>query len=62
MLHERKRWYDRLVADGRLEQFRVKDEWERWKSIARTFGYGFFGAGLVLLGLIVYAMATRLGH
>jgi cytochrome b subunit of formate dehydrogenase len=62
MMHERKRWYDRLVADGRLEQFRVKDEWERWKSIARSFGYAFFGLGLVLLGLIVYAMATRLIH
>ncbi len=62
MLHERRRWYDRLVAQGRLEQFRVKDEWERWKSIARTFGYGFFGMGLLLLGLIIYAMASRLGH
>ena len=24
MLHERKRWYDRLVADGRLDQHRVR--------------------------------------
>jgi cytochrome b subunit of formate dehydrogenase len=62
MLHERKRWYDRLVADGRLDQYRVKDEWERWKSIARSFGYMFFGAGVILLVLIVYAMATRLTH
>jgi hypothetical protein len=28
MLHERKRWYDRLVAAGRLDDYRVKDEWE----------------------------------
>ena len=29
MLHERKRWYDRLVADGKLDEHRVKDEWEQ---------------------------------
>jgi len=62
MLHERKRWYDRLVAEGRLEQYRVKDEWFQWKNIARSFGYGFFGAGLILLVLIIYAMASRLTH
>ena len=62
MLHERKRWYDRLVAEGRLDDFRVKDEWERWKNIARSFGYGFFGLGLILLALIIYAMITRLAH
>ncbi len=62
MLHERKRWYDRLVAEGRLENYRVKDEWERWKSIARSFGYFFFGLGVILLLLIVYAMTTRLLH
>jgi len=62
MLHERRRWYDRLVAEGRLDQFRVRDEWLRWKSIARSFGYFFFGLGLILLGLIVYAMITRLAH
>jgi cytochrome b subunit of formate dehydrogenase len=62
MLHERKRWYDRLLASGKLEQHRVKDEWERWKAIARSFGYFFFGLGLVLLVLIVYAMVTRLAH
>ena len=28
LLHERKRWYDRLVASGRLKDHRVKDEWE----------------------------------
>ena len=62
MLHERRRWYDRLVAEGRLEEFRVKDEWERWKGIARSFGYLFFGLGVLLLILIVYAMTTRLVH
>jgi cytochrome b subunit of formate dehydrogenase len=62
MLHERRRWYDRLVASGKLDDFRVKDEWFQWKNIARTFGYLFFSLGLVLLALIVYAMITRLVH
>jgi cytochrome b subunit of formate dehydrogenase len=60
MLHERKRWYDRLVATGKLDAFRVKDEWFQWKNIAKTFGYLFFGLGLVLLALIIYAMVSRL--
>jgi len=62
MLHERRRWYDRLVAENRLEDFRVRDEWLRWRNIARTFGYFFFGLGVLLLILIVYAMITRLTH
>jgi len=62
LLHERKRWYDRLVAQGRLDDFRVKDEWPRWKGIAHSFGYSFFGLGLLLLILIVYAMTSRLTH
>ena len=62
MLHERRRWYDRLVATGKLDDHRVKDEWFQWKNIAKTFGYLFFGLGLVLLALIVYAMVSRLLH
>ncbi len=63
MLHERKRWYDRLVAAGKLETYRVKpDDWESRKNIAKTFGFIFFGTGLVLLVLIVYAMVSRLLH
>jgi cytochrome b subunit of formate dehydrogenase len=62
MLHERQRWYDRLVTTGRLEAHRIKDEWERWRSIARSFGYLFFGLGVILLILIIYAMASRLLH
>jgi cytochrome b subunit of formate dehydrogenase len=62
LLHERKRWYERLVAAGRLDQFRVRDEWERWKGIARGFGYSFFGLGVILLLLIIYAMVSRLAH
>jgi cytochrome b subunit of formate dehydrogenase len=63
MLHERKRWYDRLLAAGRLDVYRVKaDDWEGRKNIAKSFGFIFFGTGLVLLVLIIYAMVSRLGH
>jgi cytochrome b subunit of formate dehydrogenase len=62
LMHERRRWYDRLVASGKLDDFRVRDEWLRWKNIAKTFGYLFFGLGLVLLALIIYAMLSRLAH
>jgi len=62
MLHERKRWYDRLVATGKLDDYRVRDEWFRWKNIAKSFGYLAFTLGLVLLALIVYAMVSRLVH
>jgi cytochrome b subunit of formate dehydrogenase len=62
MLHERRRWYDRLVATGKLDEYRVRDEWFRWKNIAKTFGYLFFSLGLVLLVLIIYAMLSRLAH
>jgi cytochrome b subunit of formate dehydrogenase len=60
LLHERRRWWDRLAASGRLDEYRVKDDWERWKRIARVFGYVFLGLGITLLILIVYAMASRL--
>jgi len=62
LLHERKTWYDRMVATNRLEAHRVKDEWEGRKRMARGMGFMFFGLGLVLLGLIVYAMVSRLWH
>ncbi|MDI1335542.1 MAG: cytochrome c3 family protein [Lacunisphaera sp.] len=62
MIHERKRWYDRLVASGKLADFRVKDEWEGRKKYAKAVGFLFFGTGLLLLVLIVYAMISRLGH
>jgi predicted CXXCH cytochrome family protein len=62
LLHERKRWYDRLVASRRLDAHRIKDEWEGRKKIARAFGFMFFGLGLFLLALIVYAMVSRLWH
>jgi cytochrome b subunit of formate dehydrogenase len=63
MLHERKRWYDRLVAAGKVETYRIRaDDWEGRKNISKAFGFIFFGTGLVLLALIVYAMISRLAH
>lgn len=63
MLHERRRWYDRLLAAGRIETYRIKaDDWEGRKNISKAMGFVFFGTGLVLLALIVYAMLSRLGH
>jgi cytochrome b subunit of formate dehydrogenase len=62
LLHERKRWYERLVAEGRLEAQQVKDEWDRWRSIVRFLGYTFFGSGVFLLLLIIYAIVSRLAH
>ena len=58
----REKLIDRLVAEGRLEHHRVKDEWERWQRIARAFGYAFFSIGVVLLLLIIYAMVSHLSH
>jgi cytochrome b subunit of formate dehydrogenase len=62
LLHERKRWYDRMVTEGSLDRHRVQDEWLRWRNIARAFGYFFFGLGIFLLLLIIYAMVSRLAH
>jgi cytochrome b subunit of formate dehydrogenase len=61
IIHERKRWYDRLVSAGRLEEVRAHDEWRRWREITKNFGFLFLFIGMGLLVLIVYAMLfTRL--
>jgi hypothetical protein len=50
------------VREGRLDEHRVRDEWPRWKGIAKMFGYSFLGIGVILLVMIVYSMAVRLLH
>lgn len=60
MLHERKRWYDRLVAAGTLDSIRITDEWKQWRKVIHPMGFLAFGIGLVLLVLIVIAMTSRL--
>jgi hypothetical protein len=65
MLHERKRWHDRLVSAGRLDAIRVRDEWSQWKRVMHPLGFLAFGCGTLLLVLIFYAMGSRLfgpGH
>ncbi|HEX2839094.1 MAG TPA: cytochrome b/b6 domain-containing protein [Phycisphaerales bacterium] len=61
MLHERRRWYDRLVATGRLDSIRIGDEWSQWRKVIHPLGFLAFGLGLVLLVLIVVAMTARFG-
>jgi cytochrome b subunit of formate dehydrogenase len=65
MLHERKRWHDRLVDEKGLEKIRVRDEWAQWKRVMHPLGFLAFGLGTLLLVLIFYAMGSRLlggGH
>jgi len=63
MLQERRKWYDRLVATGKLEQHRVlHDDWDSRRALYKALGFVLVGVGLVLLGLIIYAFLSRLGH
>jgi thiosulfate reductase cytochrome b subunit len=60
MLHERKRWHDRLAAAKQLDSIRVRDEWAQWKRVMHPLGFLAFGIGTLLLVLIFYAMGSRL--
>jgi cytochrome b subunit of formate dehydrogenase len=60
MLHERRRWYDRLVANDCLDAVRVRDDWSQWKRVMHPIGFLAFGIGTLLLVLIFYAMGARL--
>ena len=60
MLHERKRWYDRLVATGKLEEIRLGDEWAQWRRVIHPLGFLAFSIGVILLMLMFYAMGFRL--
>jgi hypothetical protein len=60
MIHERKRQYDRLLAEGRLDAERLGDEWGRWRKIFAPIGMTAFGIGVVLIVAIYWVMAKRL--
>ncbi|MCC6678517.1 MAG: hypothetical protein IT436_15385 [Phycisphaerales bacterium] len=60
MLHERRRWYERLEGAGRLDSIRARDDWSQWRRVIHPMGFLAFGLGLLLLALIVYAMSSRL--
>jgi cytochrome b subunit of formate dehydrogenase len=63
MVHERKRWFDRLLASGELDKMRLRDEWSEWKRVMHPLGFLAFGLGTLLLVLIFFAMGARLiGH
>jgi len=63
MLTERRRWYDRLVASGKLEEHRViHSDWATRRTLYKSLGFVFVGIGLMLLGLMIYALLSRLGH
>ncbi len=63
LLHERRRWYDRLVASGKLEEHRVvHSDWPSRKLLYQALGYVFLGIGLLLLALMIYALLARLLH
>ena len=60
LLHERKRWHERIAAKPDARGKSSIDLWESWKPIAKTFGFLFFSVGMILLVLILYAMALHL--
>jgi cytochrome b subunit of formate dehydrogenase len=63
MLQERKKWYDRLVASGKIEEHRVRHtDWEARRPIYKALGFTFLVIGLSLLALMIYALLSRLGH
>jgi cytochrome b subunit of formate dehydrogenase len=60
LLHERKKWYDRLVASGKLNLHAMPEKWKGRRPIAKALGFAALLIGLALLGLIIYAMLSRL--
>ncbi|MBW2541748.1 MAG: hypothetical protein JRF15_06625 [Deltaproteobacteria bacterium] len=60
LLSERRRLYDRWVAEGTLDKHRAGEEWHSWKKIALPAGFIAFMVGVVLMLLIYFAMASRL--
>ncbi len=60
LLHERKRWLDRLEGSGQLEKMRLKDEWSQWKRVMHPVGFLAFTIGVALLVLIFMGMGSRL--
>ena len=60
LMGERKKLYDRWVAEGSLDEHRAGHEWESWKKIALPLGFTAFLIGVALMVLIYFAMASRL--
>lgn len=62
MKEERGAWRNRLVQANQLEEIKVRDEWEGWKPIVKTFGFIAFSVGVILALIIFTAMLIRLFH
>ncbi len=59
MRHERARQYERLAAEGRLEELEVRDDWNNWKYVFNTFGMTALIIGLVLVTGIFIGLAKQ---
>jgi cytochrome b subunit of formate dehydrogenase len=46
--HERARQYERLKADGRLQELEIRDDWNSWKHVFNAFGLTALVVGLLL--------------
>ena len=57
--HERTRQYERLVAEGRLRELEIKDEWSQWKYVFNTFGVVALVVG-IMLAIAIFVGLTRL--
>ena len=60
MLQERQRWYDRLRPRAASTSTASATNGKAGRRSSRPIGFIFFGIGLILLGLIIYAMASHL--
>jgi cytochrome b subunit of formate dehydrogenase len=60
LMQDRKRLWDRWVAEGTVDQHRAGHEWDSWKKIALPAGFMAFLFGVGLMILIYVAMASRL--
>lgn len=46
--HERARQYERLIAEGRLHELEVRDDWHSWKYVFNAFGMTALVVGMLL--------------
>jgi len=56
MRHEHPAQYERLVAEGRLDELAFRDEWPQWKWLFNTFGALAILLGVSLAVAIFWAM------
>ena len=61
--HERARQYERLIAEGRLHELEVRDDWGSWKYLFTIFGMSALIVGLLLaVGIFVGLGKLWFGH